>query len=64
MRVLNFTPEQLLERHGQLLAQARMTRAELEEYAEAGLLEGEAAWLWEELRGVETLLGGAMRGDG
>lgn len=57
MRVIQLTREQLLERRDQLLEGLRFTRGELEERAEAGLLSAEEYWLWEEIRGVEFLLG-------
>lgn len=57
MRVTRLTRDELLERHKQLLSHARMPREELEQRAEAGLLSGDDYWLWEEIRGVEFLLG-------
>lgn len=57
MRVTQLTRDDLLERHKQLLNDARMPREELEQRAEAGLLSGDEYWLREEIRGVEFLLG-------
>ena len=59
MRVIQPTPTRLRQRRAELLDQARMDRAELESRAEAGLLSGEEYWLWEEIRSIEFLLGGA-----
>jgi hypothetical protein len=57
MRVIQPSRDELLQRRVQLLEQLRMTREELEERAEGGLLSPDAYWLWEEIRGVEFLLG-------
>lgn len=62
MRVIQPTAERLRERRAELLNDVRMGRAELEERAEAGLLSGEEYWLWEEIRSIEFLLGGADDG--
>lgn len=55
-RVLQPSGDDLRARREELLRRARMSREELQAGAEAGTLDADEFWLWEDIRAVEFLL--------